>query len=73
LPFAATDEIKLGYSTTMGSFTIKIDQRCIILGQNVFIEDKFNKLLLIKKRKFHFTTAVGVLMNVLFCVLPIRL
>jgi hypothetical protein len=30
LPFAATDEIKLGYSTTIaGSFTIKIDQRCI--------------------------------------------
>jgi hypothetical protein len=27
LPFAATDEIKLGYSTTIaGSFTIKIDQ-----------------------------------------------
>jgi hypothetical protein len=43
LPFAATDEIKLGYSTIAGSFTIKID-RCIFFGQNVFIEDKFNNV-----------------------------
>ena len=63
LPFAATDEIKLGYSTTIaGSFTIKIDQRdAFFSGQNVFIEDKFNNTSVnLKNENFTFTTAVGV-------------
>jgi hypothetical protein len=42
--FAATDEIKLGYSTTIaGSFTIKIDQSdALFFRSKCFIEDKFN-------------------------------
>ncbi|MFV8352004.1 hypothetical protein [Flavobacterium sp. XS2P14] len=63
MPFAATDEIKLGFSTTIaGSFTIKIDQTDAFLsGQNVFIEDKFNNTSVnLKNENFTFTTAVGV-------------
>jgi hypothetical protein len=38
LPFAATDEIKLGYSTTIaGSFTIKIDQTDAFFGSKCFL------------------------------------
>ena len=63
LPFAAADEIKLGYSTKIsGSFTIKIDQTDpLFSNQNVFIEDKLNnRIVNLKNEDFTFTTAVGV-------------
>ena len=63
MPFAATDEIKLGYSTTIaGSFTIKIDQTdALFSGQNVFVEDKFNNTIVnLRNENFTFTTTVGV-------------
>lgn len=63
LPFAATDEIKLGYSTTIaGSFTIKIDQTdALFSGQNIFVEDKCNNTSVnLKNENFTFTTTVGV-------------
>lgn len=63
LPFEETDEVKLGYSTTIaGVFTIKIDQADELLArQNVFVEDKFsNRIVNLKNENLTFNTAIGV-------------
>ncbi|RTY88114.1 T9SS sorting signal type C domain-containing protein [Flavobacterium sp. RSP15] len=63
LPFEETDEIKLGFkSTVAGTFIIKIDQTDgVLVDKNVFIEDKLNNnLVAIKNEGYAFTTAVGI-------------
>lgn len=63
LPFEETDEVKLGYSTTIaGVFTIKIDQADELLArQNVFVEDKSsNRIVNLKNENLTFNTAIGV-------------
>ncbi|MFV8335027.1 T9SS sorting signal type C domain-containing protein [Flavobacterium sp. RSP29] len=63
LPFQETDEVKLGFTTTIaGVFTIKIDQADELLArQNVFIEDKSNnRIINLKNENFSFNTAVGI-------------
>lgn len=63
LPFEETDEVKLGYSTTIaGVFTIKIDQADELLAcQNVFVEDKFsNRIVNLKNENLTFNTAIGI-------------
>ncbi|MDI6032636.1 T9SS sorting signal type C domain-containing protein [Flavobacterium sp. LB2P84] len=63
LPFEETDEIKLGYTTTIaGAFTIKIDQADELLArQNVFVEDKSNnRIVNLKNENLTFNTVVGI-------------
>ena len=63
LPFEETDEVKLGFTTTIaGAFTIKIDQADELLArQNVFVEDKFNNNIVnLKNENLTFNTAVGI-------------
>ncbi|MDI5897922.1 T9SS sorting signal type C domain-containing protein [Flavobacterium yafengii] len=63
LPFQETDEVKLGFTTTIaGAFTIKIDQADELLArQNVFVEDKSNnRIVNLKNENFTFNTAVGI-------------
>jgi uncharacterized delta-60 repeat protein len=63
LPFEETDEVRLGFTTTIaGAFTIKINQVDELLArQNVFVEDKLNNSIInLKNENLTFTTAVGV-------------
>jgi hypothetical protein len=62
LPFQDTDEVPLGYRTTIdGDFTINIDQADgLLTDQAVFIEDKLtNTIFDLKKGDYTFTTAAG--------------
>ena len=62
LPFEETDEIKLGFSSTLeGVFKIKIDQTDgILVNKNVFIEDKLNNNVVnITNEGYTFTTMGG--------------
>lgn len=63
LPFEETDEIKLGFSSTLeGVFKIKIDKTDgILVNKNIFIEDKLNnKIADITNEGYAFTTMVGI-------------
>jgi hypothetical protein len=57
----------------MGSFTIKIDQPMQFLGQNVFIEDKFNNAIVNLKTKISLYYCSWSFNERFVCVLPIRL
>ncbi|MFV8379901.1 T9SS sorting signal type C domain-containing protein [Flavobacterium sp. LB3R33] len=62
LPFKETDEVRLGFTTTIaGAFTIKIDQVDELLAlQNVFVEDKSNnRIVNLKNENYTFNTVSG--------------
>jgi hypothetical protein len=62
LPFDPTDEIKLGFTSTVaGNFTIEIDETDGLLSnQSVFIEDKWsNTVVDLNQTGYAFTTAIG--------------
>ncbi|MBA4321064.1 MAG: hypothetical protein C0412_21955 [Flavobacterium sp.] len=62
LPFDATDEVQLGYRTTInGEFTINIDQvDGLLANQAVFIEDKLtNTIFDLKTGNYTFSTTPG--------------
>jgi hypothetical protein len=62
LPFDATDEVQLGYRTTInGEFTINIDQvDGVLTNQTVFIEDKLtNTIFDLKTGNYTFSTTPG--------------
>lgn len=62
LPFDRTDEIKLGFTSTVaGNFTIEIDETDGLLSnQSVFIEDKWsNTVVNLNQTGYAFTTAIG--------------
>lgn len=62
LPFDATDEVQLGYRTTInGEFTINIDQvDGELTNQTVFIEDKLtNTIFDLKTGNYTFSTTPG--------------
>ena len=66
LPFLATDEVPLGYSTTIeGAFTVSIDQLDgLFLDQSIFIEDKLNSVIFdLKKGDYNFETEKGTFNN----------
>ena len=66
LPFEETDEIRLGFRSTLeGTFRIKIDQTDgLLANKNVFIEDKLNNSTVdITNESFAFTTAAGTFDN----------
>ena len=66
LPFEETDEIKLGFSSTVaGSFMIKIDDRDgDLVNKNVFIEDKLTNIIVdITNESYAFTTEIGTFDN----------
>ncbi|MGQ7946091.1 hypothetical protein [Flavobacterium sp. WC2509] len=62
LPFSVTDEIPLGYKTTVaGTFTIAIDNfDGDFTNQDIYLEDKItNKIQNLKSGSYSFTTAIG--------------
>jgi hypothetical protein len=62
LPFDATDEVPLGFRTTInGAFTINIDQvDGLLTNQAVFIEDKLtNTVFNLKSGNYTFNTVAG--------------
>ena len=62
LPFEETDEVQLGFRTTIdGTFTINIDQvDGVLTNQAVFIEDKLaNTIFDLKSGDYTFSTAPG--------------
>jgi uncharacterized delta-60 repeat protein len=62
LPFDKTDEIKLGFTSTVaGNFIIKIDQTDgLLVNQAVFLEDKLNnKIVDLRVGGYSFSTAIG--------------
>ena len=62
LPFDDSDEVPLGFRTTIeGAFTIKIDQADgVLTNQAVFIEDKLtNTIFNLRSGPFTFNTAAG--------------
>ena len=62
LPFEETDEIELGFSSTVaGSFMIKIDDRDgDLVNKNIFIEDKItNSIVDITNESYAFNTVIG--------------
>ncbi|WP_244199295.1 T9SS sorting signal type C domain-containing protein [Flavobacterium psychrolimnae] len=62
LPLEETDEIKLGFSSTVaGSYMIKIDERDgELVNKNVFIEDKLtNSIVDITNESYAFNTVIG--------------
>jgi hypothetical protein len=66
LPFEETDEIRLGFRSTLeGTFRIKIDETDgLLANKNVFIEDKLNNSTVdITNESFAFTTAAGTFDN----------
>lgn len=66
LPFQETDEVPLGYSTSIdGTFTISIDQLDgLFLDQSIFIEDKLNSVVFdLKKGNYNFETTKGTFNN----------
>ena len=66
LPFEETDEIRLGFRSTLeGTFRIKIDQTDGFLSnKNVFIEDKLNNSTVnITNESYVFTTVLGTFDN----------
>lgn len=66
LPFEETDEIRIGFSSTLaGIFRIKIDKTDgLLTNKNVFIEDKLNNSTFdITNESYAFTTLVGTFDN----------
>ncbi len=62
LPFEITDEIPLGYKSTIaGNFTIKIDQTDgLFVSQDVFLKDKLlNTIYDLKQNPYTFSTEKG--------------
>ncbi|MBW4361111.1 T9SS sorting signal type C domain-containing protein [Flavobacterium taihuense] len=63
LPFDQTDEVPLGYKTSIaGIFEISIDKvDGALVDQNIFIEDKVTgDIVDLKKRSYSFSTAIGI-------------
>jgi hypothetical protein len=66
LPFDDTDEVPLGFRTTInGAFTINIDQvDGLLTNQAVFLEDKFtNTVFDLKSGNYTFNTVAGTFNN----------
>jgi len=62
LPFDSTDEVPLGYKTTItGTFAIGIDAvDGVLTNQPIYLEDKLtNKIHDLKSGEYSFTTAIG--------------
>jgi hypothetical protein len=62
LPFDNTDEVPLGYRTTInGDFTINIDQTDgLLINQSVYLEDKLTKTVFdLKTGNYTFNTIAG--------------
>ena len=62
LPFDPTDEIKLGFTSTVaGNFTIEIDETDgLLANQSIFIEDKWsNTVVDVTQEGYAFTTEIG--------------
>ena len=62
MPFDETDEVPLGFRTTIdGTFAIDIDQvDGLLASHNVFIEDKTTKVIKnLKEGAYYFTTESG--------------
>jgi len=62
LPFLNTDEVPLGYRTTItGNFTISIDEADgLLTDQDIFIQDKLNSLIHnLKAGNYTFATTAG--------------